>query len=220
MAPTSHDLPGGSLPPERLSVATSVKGFMPLDEGATLYRVGLHAAQRGPLLEVGSYCGKSAVYLGTAAERHNSVLFTIDHHRGSEENQAGWEWHDREVVDPESGLMDTLPFLRRTLWRAGLEESVVPIVGRSDTVARFWATPLALLFIDGGHAEEIAQSDFDRWSPHVRIGGLLAFHDIFEDPAQGGQAPWRVWNRALATGNWRDLSDWRCGSLRVAERLA
>ena len=215
-----HNSDGPSnLPARRLAVVNSIKGFMPADEGVALYRVGRHAASRGALLEVGSYCGKSGVYLGTAAEDRGSVLFTVDHHRGSEENQAGWEWHDPEVVDPESGLMDTVPFLRSTLWRAGLEDVVIPIVGRSTTVAHYWQTPLALLFIDGGHAEDIAQDDFDSWSPHVMAGGYLAFHDIFEDPAEGGQAPFRVWSRALASGRWNEVMAWRCGSLRIAERV-
>ncbi len=191
---------------------------MPADEGDTLLRVGLVAGELGPLLEVGSYCGKSALYLGSAAEKRATVLFTVDHHRGSEENQAGWEWHDPEVVDPESGLMDTLPFLRSTLWRAGLEDNVIPIVGKSTAVARWWTTPLALLFIDGGHALDVAQNDYDAWSPHVVRGGFMAFHDVFEDPADGGQAPFQVWSAALAAGEWREVRPWRCGSLRIAQR--
>ena len=73
----------------------------------------------GPLLEIGTYCGKSAIYLGAAAREEGSVLFTVDHHRGSEENQAGWEHHDERLVDPRTGRMDTLPFFRRTIEDAG-----------------------------------------------------------------------------------------------------
>ena len=198
-----------------LAVARATKGFMPDDEGLALHAAGLSAAAVGPLLEIGSYCGKSAVYLGAAARSGDSVLFTVDHHHGSEENQAGWEHHDPEVVDPRTGRMDTLPFLRRTLEDAGLEDVVIPVIGASATVARYWSTPLGLLFIDGGHALDIAMADYQSWSTFVEPGGLLAIHDVFEDPADGGQAPFLVWQRACADG-FVPVST--TGSLRVLRR--
>jgi predicted O-methyltransferase YrrM len=188
---------------------------MPDDEGLALHDAGVEGGRVGPLLEIGTYCGKSAVYLGAAAREAGTVCFTVDHHRGSEENQPGWEHHDTEVVDPETGRMDTLPFFRRTIHRAGLEDVVVAIVGYSIPVARAWQTPLGFLFIDGGHAEDVAMADYAGWSPHVVSGGVLAIHDVFDDPANGGQAPFHVWQRAVADG-FTPLST--TGSLRVLRR--
>jgi MMP 1-O-methyltransferase len=201
--------------PEVLKVARDAKGFMPDDEGMALHAAGVSGGRVGPLLEIGSYCGKSAVYLGAAARSAGTVLFTVDHHRGSEENQAGWEHHDPEVVDPETGQMDTLPFFRRTIHAAGLEDVVVAIVGPSIPVSRAWRTPLGFLFIDGGHAEAVAMADYEGWSPNVVSGGVLAIHDVFEDPAAGGQAPFHVWQRAVADG-FAPVST--TGSLRVLHR--
>ena len=198
-----------------LAVARATKGFMPDDEGLALHAAGLSASAVGPLLEIGSYCGKSAVYLGAAARTGSSVLFTVDHHHGSEENQAGWEHHDPDVVDPRTGRMDTLPFLHRTLEDAGLEDVVIPIVGESETVARYWSTPLGLLFIDGGHALDIAMADYLSWSTFVAPNGLLAIHDVFEDPADGGQAPFLVWQRACTDGFAPESTT---GSLRILRR--
>jgi predicted O-methyltransferase YrrM len=183
-----------------LKVARDTKGFLPEDEGLALHEAGLDGGRVGPLLEIGSYCGKSAVYLGSAAAERGTVLFTIDHHHGSEENQAGWEHHDLEVVDPRTGRMDTLPFLRRTIEDAGLEGAVVAIVGDSPTVGRFWQTPVGFLFIDGGHADDVAMADYDGWAEFVMLGGVLAIHDVFERPEDGGQAPFRVWQRAVDEG--------------------
>ena len=203
---------------ERLrGMAESARGFMPAAEGLALYEAACSLAVKGPLLEVGSYCGKSAVYLGAAAKRDRRVLFCVDHHRGSEENQPGWEHHDPEVVDPDSGLMDTLPFFRRTVHEAGLEGTVVAVVGDSPTVAAQWATPLAMLFIDGGHGAEPAHRDYEGWSPHVTAGGLLAIHDVFEDPADGGRPPYEIWCRAVSEGRFRPLLT--VGSLRILERV-
>jgi predicted O-methyltransferase YrrM len=183
-----------------LEVTRAAKGFMPEREGLALHEAALGAGRLGPLLEIGTYCGKSAVYLGAAARASGTLLFTIDHHRGSEENQAGWEHHDRDVVDPETGRMDTLPFFRRTIRAADLEDVVVGVVGFSVPVADVWRTPLGFLFIDGGHAEEVAMADYAHWVGHVVPGGTLAIHDVFEDPADGGQAPFHVWERAVADG--------------------
>src|SRR5205823_5942247 len=150
-----------------LEVARDAKGFMPDDEGLALNAAGRDAASVGPLLEVGSYCGKSAVYLGAAARVACAVLFSVDHHRGSEENQAGWEHHDPELVDPATGRMDTLPFFRRTIADAALEDVVVAVVGYSIPAARAWSTALSFLFIDGGHALDVATADYAAWSTNL-----------------------------------------------------
>jgi predicted O-methyltransferase YrrM len=183
-----------------LEVARAAKGFMPDDEGLALYAAAVEAGRHGPLLEIGSYCGKSAVYLGAAARITGTVVFTVDHHRGSEENQAGWAHHDTEVVDARTGRMDTLPFFRHTIEAAQLEDVVVAVVGYSTPVARAWRTPLGFLFIDGGHADDIAMADYEGWSTHLMPGGTLAIHDVFESSAEGGQAPFHVWQRAVDEG--------------------
>lgn len=201
------------------SAAQAARGFMPIDEGDALYEAGLEATRRVPglpLLEIGSYCGKSGVYLGAAARAGEVVLFAVDHHRGSEENQPGWEWHEPDLVDPAVNKMDTLPIFRRTIHDAGLERHVVAVVADSPTLSRFWTTPLALLFIDGGHGEEPAHRDYERWSAHVAPGGILAIHDVFPNPSDGGRPPYEIYLRALESGNFTELS--ATGSLRVLAR--
>ncbi len=188
---------------------------MPPDEGLALYQAGC-AARGGPLLEVGSYCGKSATYLGAAARQVGSVLFAVDHHRGSEENQAGWEHHEADLVDPDTGLMDTLPTFRRTILDAGLEGTVVAVVADSPTLAAHWTTPLGFLFIDGGHGAEPAHRDYQTWVPHVAVGGILAIHDVFPDPADGGRPPYEIYLRALDSGAFVEIG--ATGSLRVLRR--
>jgi predicted O-methyltransferase YrrM len=200
-----------------LALARAAKGFMPEDEGALLYDVAVDALAHGPALEVGTYCGKSAIYLGAAARVAGGTVFTVDHHRGSEENQAGWEHHDTSLADPEFGRLDTLPTFRQTIKRAGLEDEVVAVVGRSKTVSAHWRTPLALLFIDGGHADEHASADYVGWGRWVAHGGRLVIHDVFPDPEDGGQAPYRIYLRALESGFEETRS---CGSMRVLTRVA
>ncbi len=201
-----------------LTHARAARGFMPEDEGMLLHRSALDRLPPGPALAVGTSCGKSAIMLGAAARLTgpDAVVYTVDHHRGSEENQAGWEHHDPTVVDPELGLMDTLPFFRRAVAHAGLEPWVVAIVGQSTTVSRHWRTPLSLLFIDGGHSEEPAQADYAGWAPWLDRDGLLVIHDVFPDPADGGQAPYHVFLRALESGAFSEVET--VGSMRVLRR--
>jgi hypothetical protein len=168
------------------------------------------------MLEIGSYCGKSAVYLGAAAVQRDVVLFALDHHRGSEENQPGWEWHEPDLVDPAIGRLDTLPLFRRTVHDAGLEDRVVALVGESTVVGRHWNIGLSLLFIDGGHGSEPAHRDFELWTPHVLAGGLLVIHDVFPDPADGGRPPFEIYCRALEGGQF--VEERTVGSLRVLRR--
>jgi predicted O-methyltransferase YrrM len=204
---------------EQLARAGAARGFMPPDEGYALYQAALAVPDGGsPLLEIGSYCGKSAVYLGTGARERHTVLYALDHHRGSEENQPGWEWHEPDLVDPEIGRIDTLPRFRRTMHDADLEGSVVALVGDSPTVGRHWAIPLSLLFIDGGHGTEPAHRDYELWTPHVEPGGLLCIHDVFPNPADGGRPPHEIYLRALESG--RFVDERAVGSLRVLRRTA
>ncbi|MET8611098.1 MULTISPECIES: class I SAM-dependent methyltransferase [Streptomyces] len=205
--------------PEILAAFEAAKGFMPVDEGLALYAAAVEAGALGlPLLEVGTYCGRSTVLLADAARSAGVTALTVDHHRGSEEQQPGWEYHDPETVDPEVGLMDTLPAFRRTLFKAGLEDHVIALVGRSPQVASVWGTPLGFVFIDGGHTDEHAGADYEGWAPHVAEGGLLAIHDVFPEPADEftGQAPYRVYLRALGSGAFTEVAV--SGSLRVLRR--
>ena len=197
--------------------AEAARGFMPPNEGVALHEAALLVSDSAaPMLEIGSYCGKSGIYLGSAAKERNTILFALDHHRGSEENQPGWEWHEPDLVDPEVGVIDTLPRFRRTIFDAGLEGTVVALVGDSPTVGSRWAIPLSFLFIDGGHGSEPAHRDFELWTPWIKDGGILAIHDVFPDPADGGRPPYEIYCRAIESGEFTDIS--ATGSLRVLRR--
>ena len=187
-------------------MADSVKGFLDPEEGERLYEVALEAAARGACLEVGSYCGKSALYLGLACRACGSVLFSIDHHRGSEEQQPGEGYFDPELFDPRAYQIDTLGHFRHTLQMADLEDAVVPLVCASSVAARAWAMPLSLMFIDGGHAYDTVLGDYTYWAKHIMRGGYLLIHDIFSDPSEGGPAPYQIYQKALASGNFEALS--------------
>jgi predicted O-methyltransferase YrrM len=204
--------------PALQTLAEAATGFMPPDEGLALHDAALAAGRAvpgAPFVEIGSWCGKSSIYIGAAARASDTVLFAVDHHRGSEENQAGWEHHDPELVDHRTGTLDTLPRFRHTVWEAGLEGNIVAVVGDSPTVAAYWGTPCAFLFIDGGHGDAPAHADYDSWSSLVADGGTLAIHDVFPDPADGGRPPYEVYLRALEDGF---VETSVTGSLRVLVR--
>jgi predicted O-methyltransferase YrrM len=201
---------------ELLAMAEQAKGFMPRDEGLALFEHAVrhgHDVPGGTWLEIGAWCGKSALYLGAAAEATNSVLYSLDHHHGSEENQVGWDHFDAELVDPADGRLNTLPTWQRNIADARLESTVIGLVGPSTVVAAHFDQPLDLLFIDGGHGSEVAWSDFRWWAPKIVTGGVLMIHDVFEDPTDGGRPPYEIYVAALESGR---FVDWAVqGSLRV-----
>jgi predicted O-methyltransferase YrrM len=204
--------------------ARATRGFMPDDEGEALLLAALRAGRAAPtgagpatFVEIGAWCGKSSLYLGAAAEATGAVLFSVDHHRGSEENQAGWEYHEADLVDPEVGQIDTLSHWRRAVADAELERTVVGMVGDSPTIAARWTHPLTLCFIDGGHGAAPAWADYRGWAPRVAVGGWLAIHDVFPDPADGGRPPYELFCAALDSGEF--VEDGACGSLRVLRRV-
>lgn len=208
-----------SMPYELKQIALSTKGFMPEDEGDALFAAAIDASHTVPaadFVEIGSYCGRSTVWLGVAARLCGVKLHAVDHHGGSEENQPGWEWHDESLVDSTTGRLNTLPHFLATLERAGLNDVVIPVVAESGGTAASWAQPISLLFIDGGHGREVARTDWTSWSPLLGSGATLAIHDVFEDERDGGQAPFEeIYLPAIAAG-FTEMS--RTGSLRVLRK--
>ena len=194
-----------------------IKGFLAENEALALYQHAAHASALGPVLEIGSYCGKSTIYLGLACRANNSTVFALDHHRGSEEHQQGEFFHDPDLYDAGEGVMDTFKEFRRNIRAAGLDDVVVPLVSDSETTARQWQTPLAMVFIDGGHSLDAALSDYRCWASHVMRGGILAIHDLFADAHQGGQAPYAIYRMAVASGLFADLG--QVNSLGILRRL-
>jgi predicted O-methyltransferase YrrM len=215
-APAPDAAPSTEIDPLLWQAFAATPGFMPEDEARALYAAAAAGAEFGDLIEIGTYRGKSAILLGAAARAGGRMLLSVDHHRGSEEHQPGWEYHDPSLVDPDVGRIDTLPHARRALALAGVEENVVLVVGRSAQVARLWQGAAGFVFIDGGHTDEAAQADYAGWAPKVAVGGVLAIHDVFPDPADGGQAPYRIYLRALESGAFEELPGQ--GSLRILRR--
>ena len=181
-------------------LALEAKGFLDDDEGLRLYELARGHARLGPVLEIGSYCGKSSIYLGSGVKEGGGTLICVDHHRGSEEHQPGEEYHDPELFDADAQRMDSLKELRRNLLRAELELCAILLVASSQQAASVWRAPLGMLFIDGGHSHAQTHADYEGWAKHVAPGGVLAIHDLFPDPTQGGQSPIEIYRRALASG--------------------
>lgn len=195
----------------------TIKGFLAEDEAEALFRYASEVAQNGPVLEIGSYCGKSTLYLGLACQSQNSQVYALDHHRGSEEHQVGEMFHDPSLYDADAQQFDSFREFRNNIRRAGLQDTVVPVVSDSATASRFWQTPLSMVFIDGGHSLDAALCDYRCWASHVQSGGLLAIHDLFPKPEEGGAAPWAVWQLALASGLFEAVE--RVNSLGILRRL-
>ena len=195
----------------------SVKGFIDHNEGICLYNYALNSSKKGPILEIGSYCGKSTIYIATAAKKYSGCVYSVDHHTGSEENQVGWEYHDIELFDEETGRINSFPEFMRNLRKANLLDTVVPIVSDSSLVSRYWKIPLSMVFIDGGHTMEAAFNDFNNWKDKIIKGGILAIHDVFPNPDDGGRPPFEIYRKALSEENFKEVEAVK--SLRVLEKL-
>ena len=183
----------------------TVKGFLDPIEGEALYLYAKQYVRNDPCLEIGSYCGKSSVYLGSAVKENGQKLYSIDHHKGSEEQQPGEEYFDSDLINAEGNGIDTLPFFLETIEKSKLDKFVIPIVSSSEEAYQDFTLNFDMVFIDGGHSEKAAQKDYELWSKRITKGGLLAIHDVFPNPEDGGRPPYNIYRRALESGNFKKL---------------
>lgn len=183
----------------------TVKGFLDPIEGEALYLYAKQYVRNDPCLEIGSYCGKSSVYLGSAVKENGQKLYSIDHHKGSEEQQPGEEYFDSDLINAEGNGIDTLPFFLETIEKSKLDKFVIPIVSTSEEAYQDFTLNFDMVFIDGGHSEKAAQKDYELWSQRINKGGLLAIHDVFPNPEDGGRPPYNIYKRALESGTFKKI---------------
>ena len=179
---------------------SEIKGFLEEEEGIALYEACKNSFRNGKCVEVGSYCGKSACYIGFACKKVGSKLFSIDHHKGSEEQQFGEEYFDEEIYDFSKKQVDTLPMFLSNIKKFNLEDYIEPLVMTSIDASYHVPDDLDMIFIDGSHTFESALSDYSHWMPKLRPGGILAIHDIYDTEEEGGQAPKEIFLKALTDG--------------------
>ena len=194
-----------------------VKGFLDPKEGDALYSYAKQYSISGSCLEIGSYCGKSAVYLGMAVKENGQKLYSVDHHKGSEEQQPGEEYFDPDLKSKDGDGIDTLPFFLDTIEKSKLQSFVIPIVSTSEEAYEDLDINFDMIFIDGGHSEEVAQKDYDLWTDRINIGGILAIHDVFPNPKDGGRPPYNIYIKALESGNFEELEVVK--SLRLLRKI-
>ena len=178
----------------------SLKGFMPSHEGLALTKWAEEFSTYGPALEIGTFGAKSALYIATGSSVHKQLVYTIDHQSGSEEHQLGEEYFDRTIYDEELGRVNTVPLMQSNLQQFDESRWVIPILANANSIAPSWGTELGLLFIDGSHTETSAMNDYDNWCSKLHPQGGLVIHDIYEKPEDGGQAPYLIYQKALAEG--------------------
>ena len=195
-----------------------IKGFLDHIEGEALYYYAKEFTKDGNALEIGSYCGKSAVYIGLAVKENNQKLYSIDHHKGSEEQQPGEEYFDPDLLDKKGNGIDSLPFFLKTLKDSQLEGFVIPVVSSSKEAYADLNMNFNMIFIDGGHSEEAAQNDYMLWSKKLNLEGVLAIHDVFPDPNDGGRPPYNIYLKALESGNFKEVDAIK--SLRILKKIS
>ena len=147
-----------------------------LGEAALLYKLGSSVPTNGVAVEIGSWMGKSSIAISFGLRQAGGVLHTIDDHRGLPGGDLCGE-NARQIFF-------------KNLTRAGVMDSVKHHAQSSDDCAVSWQTPIDFLFIDGCHEYEPVKNDVSHYAPHVKIGGVVAFHDV------------------VMPGVWRAIREW------------
>ena len=182
-----------------------VKGFLSDKEAKKLQELFLNVHHLGSVLEIGTYCGKSTLNFALIAKKIGGLIYTVDHHTGSEEHQLGEEYHDEDLYDKRLKKFNTLPEFLKNLRSSSLENFIIPIISKSSDASETFSELISLLFIDGGHSLEAALSDYNSWKDKICSGGLLVIHDVFPNPKDGGRPPFEIYSKAQKSKQFEDL---------------
>jgi len=182
-----------------------VKGFLSDKEAKKLQELFLNVHHLGSVLEIGTYCGKSTLNFALIAKKIGGLIYTVDHHTGSEEHQLGEEYHDEDLYDKRLKKFNTLPEFLKNLRSSNLENFIIPIISKSSDASETFSELISLLFIDGGHSLEAALSDYNSWKDKICSGGLLVIHDVFPNPQDGGRPPFEIYSKARKSKQFEDL---------------
>ena len=182
-----------------------VKGFLNDKEAKKLQELFLNVHHLGSVLEIGTYCGKSTLNFAVVARKIDGLIYTVDHHTGSEEHQLGEEYHDEDLYDRRLEKFNTLPEFLQNLRLSNLGKYIIPILGKSSEASKTFSETISLLFIDGGHSHEAALSDYNSWKEKICSGGLLVIHDVFPNPQDGGRPPFEIYSEAQNSKQFEDL---------------
>ena len=182
-----------------------IKGFLSDKEAKKLQELFLKVHHLGSVLEIGTYCGKSALNFSDVAKDVNGIIYTVDHHTGSEEHQLGEEYHDSELFDERLKKFNTLPEFLNNLKSKKMAKFIIPIIDKSQNASNFFSEKISLLFIDGGHSFETALSDYNAWKDKICADGLLVIHDVFPNPKDGGRPPYEIYTLARESKEFDDL---------------
>ena len=144
----------------------NVKGWLTPQEGRLLYALARNCTGRGIIVEIGSWKGKSTIWLGKGSKAGKNIpIHAIDPHTGSPET---WQMY---------GPVWTFDEFRSNIHAANLDGLVIPLRQTSEEAARSFEGAVELIFIDGAHEYEMVRLDFELWFPKVVDGGIMAFHD-------------------------------------------
>jgi predicted O-methyltransferase YrrM len=183
---------------EIAGVAAEIEGWLSEPQGRALYAAAAACSGRGAIVEIGSWKGRSTVWLAHGAANAGQRIHAIDPHTGSREDP-----HER-----------TLDAFLANLERAGAASLVDPLVMTSADAERSLHGPVELLFVDGDHSPAGARSDADLWLPRIAEGGTVMFHDV---ATSGYSGPRRIFQQRICRS--REFHRIRrVGSMAIAER--
>jgi predicted O-methyltransferase YrrM len=186
---------------ERVSaVASGIEGWLSDAQGRALLAAAAATTGRGAIVEIGSWKGRSTVWLAEGARLAGQRVHAIDRHTQSRE-------------DPSA---NTLADFLENINRAGVADVVEPLVMASAEAAAVVRGPVELLFIDGDHSFDGVRRDAEIWLPRVVEGGVVMFHDVASASYEG---PRRIFRR-MVCWNERFAGVRRVGSMAIARRTA
>lgn len=160
---------------DALSKAWKIPGLYRKSEAGYLLKL---AQRRGLLVEIGCWQGRTTSLLVQGAKTWNASVVTIDPF----------------TPMPNGNIQSSPELWRANLKRVGLTAPEL-IVSTSDDAARDWTREISLLFVDGAHSQMAVMHDLRNWTPFIKVGGVLALHDMFYPSITGV---------ALAVADWWD----------------
>ena len=153
-----------------------IRGMTQKYAGELLFNLAYMQDLKGDVIEIGSYLGKSAFFLGNAVKLSgNGKLFAIDHFKGNKNKEHIYKINNEDLSDLKGIFLEHINKFEL--------EGYVNLIDKPSHEAskEIKDNSVRLIFIDGDHSGEGVLNDIVSYKKKLKKNSIIIFDDYNQE---------------------------------------